>query len=53
MKPWAGKEQLRARLERRRSGAAGKHVNKGLRDAEDWERFEDAAECGVDHVDCE
>ncbi len=51
MKPGkASPEQLKARLERRRSNAAGVHLNKGLRDAQDWrkdvddeldERFED------------
>ncbi len=46
----ASPEQLKARLERRRSNAAGPHLNKGLRDSADWrkdvddeldERFDD------------
>jgi hypothetical protein len=32
----ASPEQLKARLERRRSNAAGVHLNKGLRDSQDW-----------------
>jgi hypothetical protein len=32
----ASPEQLKARLERRRSNAAGVHLNKGLRDRQDW-----------------
>lgn len=34
----ASREQLTARLERRRSNAAGYHLNKGLRDKADWRK---------------
>ncbi len=39
MKPGkASRQQLTARLERRRSNAAGIHLNKGLRDSADWRK---------------
>ncbi len=39
MKPGkANRQQLTARLERRRSNAAGPHLNKGLRDSDDWRK---------------